>query len=181
MSVWNFEAADIRDVDDLLSTPIYHTPAIDEFLAQDRSQQRILSGLKGTGKTLFLKLVSQRYRQGGGVTCVPATELTEKLYSIDHDFSSDTARYWSSHEVWMYVWRTVLAVVALKASKQELPRSISEMFPDSLELSVAAHLSVAMRTRAAHWHESQVAFSGILATKGDPPALPGRQQKFDIF
>ncbi len=148
MSIWTFEAAEIADTDDIASRPIYRTSDISEFLSFERSQKRIICGLKGTGKTLFLKLTSYHYRRMSGFTFVPATQLTERLYSIDHDFSGERAVMWASHERWKHVWRTVLAVVVLRALRQELHAEVNELFPESLGTSVGAHLSRALKTRA---------------------------------
>lgn len=161
MSVWSFEAGDITDRD-LGTCPIYRTPAIDEFLYFERSQKRIISGLKGTGKTLFLKLISKHYRELGGFTLIPATQLTERLYSIDYDFSSDKARAWASHERWKHVWRTVLSVVILKAVKKHIPSSILDIFPESLELSIGGHLSAAIKSREVNDPKFQELFPGML-------------------
>lgn len=161
MGVWSFEAADISDADELATRPIYRTPAIDAFLGFEKSQKRIISGLKGTGKTLFLKLISHHYRRSG-ITAIPRLELTERLYSIDHDFSSERAKVWASHERWKQVWRTVLAVVVLKAVGRQLPSEIIEIFPEGLGLSVGSHLSAAVRNRAVHARHFQEVFSDKL-------------------
>ncbi len=162
MNVWNFEAAEIIDGQDLESCPIYRTPDIDEFLGGERSKKRIISGLKGTGKTLFLKMISYQYRHLGGVTLIPTTELTERLYSIDYDFSDKKARSWSSHERWKHVWRTVLSVVVLKAIRHSFPSEILEIFPDNLGISIGAHLSAAIQSREIDTSRFQELFSKML-------------------
>lgn len=176
MSVWSFEAAEITDVEDFESRPIYHTPAIQEFLGFQRSQVRIISGLKGTGKTLFLKLISHHYRRLGGVTLIPTTELTERLYSIDYDFSGDRARAWASHERWKHVWRTVLSVVALKAIRHDLPTELLEIFPRKLGLSIGAHLSAGIRNRAVNTAAFQEYFPAHLDA-----AIQGIAQPVALF
>ena len=165
MDVWNFEAAQITDKQDVESRPIYLTPAIKEFLRfQDqRTQLRVISGLKGTGKTLFLKLISHYYRHHlGGVILIPAGALTERLGSIDYDFSSEKAKAWASHERWAYVWRTVLSTVILKAVGHELPAQLMKVFPDTLKLSIGAHLSAAIRCRAANTADFQEFYQSML-------------------
>jgi hypothetical protein len=162
MSVWSFEAAEITDSKDLESRPIYRTPAIQEFLRSEKSQVRIISGLKGTGKTLFLKLISHHYRRLGGVTLIPANELTERLYSIDYDFSGERAKAWAAHERWKHVWRTVLSVVVLKAVRHDLPAELLEIFPSDLGLSIGAHLSAGIRHRAVSTAKFQEYFPGRL-------------------
>ena len=147
MGVWSFEAADITDSEDLQSHPIYRTPAIDAFLHSEKSEKRIISGLKGTGKTLFLKVISQHYRRLGGVTLIPKNQLTERLYSIDYDFSGDKAKAWASSERWKHVWRTVLFVLVLKAVGQKISPDLLTIFPSELGLSIGAHLSAAIRNR----------------------------------
>jgi hypothetical protein len=165
MSVWSFEAAYITDTKDLESCPIYLTPEISAFLRSpdERSQLRVIGGLKGTGKTLFLKLISHHYRQLGGVTLIPKEPLTERLYSIEYDFSKDRAQTWASPERWDHIWRTVLSTVILKAVKHSLPSEVLEIFPsDKCGLSIGGHLSEAIRSRAANAIASQSLFSDYL-------------------
>jgi hypothetical protein len=147
MTVWSYDAADL-DHTKLDDRPIYETPDIRRFLAFEKSEKRIISGLKGAGKTLFLKLISNNCRKRGGFTLIPTTELTERLYSIDHEFSGDKIKSWVSSERWKHVWRTVLSVVVLKAVSYRLPNSVLDLFPDSLGISVGAHLSAAIKSRA---------------------------------
>lgn len=161
MGVWGFEAGDITDTKDLESRPIYRTPDIEDFLRFEKSQVRIISGLKGTGKTLFLKLISHHHRSKG-VTCVPKTELTERLYSIDYDFSGERAKAWASHERWKHVWRTVLSVIALKSIGKDIPDKLLEIFPDNLGLSIGSHLSAAIKNRAVNLQQFQQLFPEIL-------------------
>lgn len=176
MGVWSFEAAEINDTDDLESRPIYRTLAIDEFLGFDKSQKRIISGLKGAGKTLFLKLISHHYRHLGGVILIPATELTERLYSIDFDFSADKAKAWASHERWKHIWRTVLSIVVLKAVKRELTTRLLEIFPESLGLSIGAHLSAAIQSREVNTPKFQELFPKELDS-----AIQGINQPVALF
>jgi len=176
MGVWSFEAAEITNTKDLESRPIYHTPAIEEFLRFEKSQKRIISGLKGTGKTLFLKLISHHYRRIGGITCIPTSELTERLYSIDYDFSGDKAKTWASHERWKHVWRTVLSVLVLKSVKQEIPTEFLEIFPEGLGLSIGAHLSAAIRSRTVNYPKFQLLFPETLDA-----AIQGITQPVALF
>jgi hypothetical protein len=162
MGVWSFEAAEIADREDLESRPIYRTPAIEAFLHSEKSTKRIISGLKGTGKTLFLKVISHHYRRLGGVTLIPKNQLTERLYSIDYDFSGEKAKAWASNERWKHVWRTVLSVLVLKAVGQAVPPQLQTIFPDTLGLSVAGHLSAAIRSRAVSLEKFQQLFPEIL-------------------
>jgi hypothetical protein len=148
MSVWTYEAANLADTDNIASRPIYQTSDISEFLSFERSQKRIICGLTGTGKTLFLKLASYHYRRMSGFKCIPEKQLTDRLYSLDYDFSGEKAVIWASHERWKHVWRTVLAVIVLRGIGHELHQDVIEIFPDYLETSVGAHLSRALQTRA---------------------------------
>lgn len=162
MSVWSFEAAEIADGADIESRPIYFTPDIDDFLRFQKSPKRIISGLKGTGKTLFLKLISHHCRRLSGFTCIPTNQLTERLYSIDYDFSGERAKAWVSIERWKHVWRTVLAALVLKAVKQDVGPTLRLLFPDELGLSVGAHLTAAVRSRAVSQPQFQELFPDTL-------------------
>ncbi|RJQ78938.1 MAG: hypothetical protein C4519_11345 [Desulfobacteraceae bacterium] len=176
MSIWSFEAVEIADSEDVEARPIYYTPAIKSFLKFEKSQIRIISGLKGTGKTLFLKLVSYHYRRIGGVTLIPTTQLTDRLYSIDYDFSGERAKAWATPERWKHVWRTALSVIILKAIKKEVPTKLLEIFPENLKLSVGAHLTAAIRNRTVKAPDFQELFPMML----DAP-LQGINQPVALF
>lgn len=176
MSVWTYEATMITDAADLVRLPIYHTPSISSFLNFDKSQVRIISGLKGTGKTLFLKLASHHYRRLGGVVTIPTNELTERLFSIDHDFSSHNFARWTSHETWKHIWRSVISIVALKSINISLPKEVLNHFPESLELSIGSHLSAAIKSRVLRTSEFQTIYSESI-----DPALLAIDRSVAIF
>jgi hypothetical protein len=164
VDVWGFDAAALAETDDIDGRPVYKTSDIEAFLNFERSDRRVIAGLKGTGKTLFLKLTSHHYRRSlsHGFTLIPAEQLTERLYSVDHDFSAEKATVWGSPERWKHVWRTVLSVVVLKALRAPIAPEVIDLFPGHLGFSIGAHLSVAVKSRAVATQRFQELFSDHL-------------------
>jgi hypothetical protein len=99
---------------------------IREFLDVDTSNRKLfVVGPKGLGKTLLLKVKSQRYRdEQSGFTFIPETELVSKFTNLGVSFSQRELAAFGTLEIWTKLWELALLTAILRRAGAPLPPPI---------------------------------------------------------
>lgn len=108
---WNIDANDIaiNEIDTTnLSKYIVITPPITSYL-NDRNKKFFIVAPKGLGKTLLLKIKSQKIRnENPGYKLIPEDRLCEKFSTVSLSISSKELNSFNNREVWDKVWELAL-------------------------------------------------------------------------
>ncbi len=114
MKAWTIDADDIRVAADFDASLLHRTPEIDDFLSEEREDKFVVTGTKGSGKTLLLKAKRVLYQRDGRALCLPDGNLLDKPIG-DKIFSQEALQLFAGSPLWWSkVWLTAIAVALLK-------------------------------------------------------------------
>jgi class 3 adenylate cyclase len=114
MKAWTIDADDIRVAEDFDASLLHRTPEIDDFLSHERDDKFVVTGTKGSGKTLLLKAKRVLYQRDGRALCLPEGNLLDKPIG-DKIFSQEVLQLFAASPLWWSkVWLTAIAVALLK-------------------------------------------------------------------
>ncbi|TQM90122.1 hypothetical protein BD293_4046 [Roseinatronobacter monicus] len=139
MQPWIVDAKDITDLSTITQFDkglLISSPAIQSFLSPAGMQTNIVSGPKGFGKTLLLKLKRQSLIERG-YSYIPEDQLVDKPVGVPTIVSRKSlGPLLNSTQYWKQVWEVAISIAVLKkegTSVSGLKCSVlSEIFIDNL-------------------------------------------------
>ncbi|HXB02035.1 MAG TPA: ATP-binding protein [Opitutaceae bacterium] len=146
---WVSQADEIKETGEISLDDVITTGPIEAFLDNDWHNPKFLvSGARGTGKTLLIRLKSAMYREKKtGTHFIPNTELVERLDAANVSFSDEDLSGFTQPNIWVSVWRICLEYVILRSLGTDLPSALTEFFGEANR--VASVLPEILRNRGA--------------------------------
>ena len=120
MLPWTIDAKDldISSIEKFKGTIFHSSNITRRFVSNNSSPEILISGPKGVGKTLLLKL-KRSEQTGKGIKLLPENTLVDKFIGTPHIFSYKKSQdLLTSEDYWKNIWLLSLITVFLKSDKE---------------------------------------------------------------
>lgn len=136
MNPWVIDAKDIQlsDIDNFQETLFQSNSRIQSFVTRKNGSELLISGPKGFGKTLLLKLKKGLLR-GTGVHLLPENHTVDRPIGTPPIFSfRDNHDLLNDEQYWKSIWLLAISVALIKSSPNSIDgeNAIGEVASDSL-------------------------------------------------
>lgn len=132
---WLVDATYIKDLNDINKDSIIITKKIKEFLDFGDMTKNFIVGIKGSGKTLFLRykrLLYQDFIEANKdlkIILMPKNDLVDRR-PIIYNFTTDKIEYFSNENIWADMWLLSILLSSLKAMRESSYYVEDEYFKD---------------------------------------------------